>query len=159
MTVQSNIKLAVLSLLLLVFVFIPNVHALSPDEKAVENLNTGLLPPEVNNQLKSEPGLLSFIGFLFTFLGFQVEKPDLLHPRAKIQHQSTLPEIVKPKAGNVLEQIAQQIPKFLGQKDAVGIYQPTLPKEVQKGADQTKDFEDLYEQANFPPGINPIHGL
>lgn len=136
----------------------PSSLALSPDEQAVEHLNQGLLPPEVNSSIKPQPGLFDFIGKLFSLLGFTPQKPEQLHPAAKLEHQSQLPEAVRPKPTNILEEIATQIPQFLGQKGKVGIYQPNIPPEVQDKASQTKDFEKLYQQSNFPEGIAPITG-
>lgn len=124
------------------------------DEVAVENLNQGLLPPDINQDIKPQEKNIfqQIIAFLTNLLGFKPTFPEIFHPRSDIQQNIHIPPEFKPQS----DEENTLLPKFLGEE--VGIYSVTVPSQINQQSINTRGFENTFEQANFPPGIHPITG-
>lgn len=125
------------------------------DENAVCKLNQGLLPNEVVSDIKPEDKNIfeQLKDKLFGLLGFNPRFPEWLAPRGITQQQSEIPSELKPNSDP-----EKQIPDSLGSQEAVGVYDNSLPEDVNTSSKDTSDFEKSYEKANFPDGVNPVTG-
>lgn len=166
--------------LFLVFQLYPNPYTLHPihaasttspsqtrEEQAVSNFNQGTLPSEVSTAKpkEEETNLFSqalatiknpFAFFTQIFRNDPKQKETFLVESENV-HQSTFPEEVKPKpqqpgTSSWLEGLFKG---FLG--GSTGLYGADLP-EFKEPLGKVSEYEEGYEKANFPEGINPITG-
>lgn len=132
----------------------------TPEEIAVQNLNTGLAPPEIARDIQpklinplSIPGL---INSFFAFLGINIHVVDEYAARAQLQQQAEAPKELKSQQPD--SNLVQQVGENIGKKDSPGFYSVSIPDEAKEGLDKSHDFEKEYEKAYFPTGICPITG-
>ena len=123
-------------------------------ESALCKINNALLPtgiaedivkPEDSNLIKL---LLTKINELFGLLGFEIKSPATFQPRSALKYQTEIPTEIQPSGPPEV-----QLPQYLGGE--TGIYSNNMP-EINNPTDQTKKFEQSFEQVNYPSGCNPI---
>lgn len=145
--------LAILFLFPIPYTLFP-IHAqIFPDENAIENINNGTLPTEISKNIPDnsniQPSVLDQVINVFGFVIGSIQRLGIFTFRAGVQHQAEIPTELKPKSGNILDVATD----FLGKK--TGVYTINLPKEVLPDK-ILQNFENSYEKANFPEGVNPI---
>ncbi|QQG43760.1 MAG: hypothetical protein HYW45_01925 [Candidatus Daviesbacteria bacterium] len=127
---------------------------INSEEQAVYNLNQNLLAPEAvkdklpNQDLVSQ--ILSGIGNFFSELvskaGQTLNIEKFFVQSETIQQTQTPPDV--KLQGTPIEQLKS----FLrGPTGVYGTDLPTLP-----GVEKVKDYEETYQQANFPEGVKPV---
>lgn len=139
------------------------VPTMGPEEKAVYNMNQGLLPEglvQVQGPPVTETNIfqqfLRNISSLFSGLFFGVinNKPKMYSQSDNLDGSSIPGELLP--AGTVLN---DNMKDYLG--GDTGVYGVNLPTEMQQinptGA-PIGQAEKAFEKANFPEGINPITG-
>lgn len=135
--------------------------AVSSEEQAVYNLNSGLLPDELAKiERPSEPSLIEkLLGVLRSLIAglFKQgpQKPDKLYSQSETIHQVELPEELKPKSQGDQGPV-EKLKRSLGTR--TGIYGVELPDFVESLGDRVEPYEEAYEKANFPDEVRPITG-
>lgn len=130
----------------------------TPEEQAVYNIDSGQLPilvdqtpPDTSSNIFS--GIAGAIGSLFSSIGalFNPTHPDQLVNQSSKSTQVIVPDQIK-------QEIDQKNPDdrtkaYFGK--STGVYGAQLP-DIQDQKDTVGDYEQTYEQANFPDGVHPI---
>lgn len=152
-----------IKLILAVAVFFLNTNTAfaqvsSPDEAAIEKINV-LIPEKISSNPSSKCSTFGiicaatdFIGGFISRLGFSVSQLPIFSTRAEMQQQADAPEAVKSKSSNILDITAKDLGESLGP----GVYSNSLPKEVQKNDDKTRQIEQKIEDAWFYEKVDPI---
>lgn len=133
----------------------------STSEKAVDLFNNSLLVKEI----VPNPPNDSIFDVLKRFVT-NLLNPKKFYEQSELLHNSYLPKEIKSSDDNpnteskkvlgIKEDIENRFKGFLG--GSTGFYGVSLPdfsNEV-KEAQSIGEYEKLYEQAHFPPRINPV---
>lgn len=138
------------------------------EEQAISSFKQGNLPAEIQDTLKEEDR--GFLSGLFStwkkltepltnIFNKPPEQPEVMLPQSENLHQSTFPEQLKPEQekGSLipLDWLGSQFTGLLG--GSTGLYGADLPK-FETPIEKVSDYEESYEKANFPEGINPVTG-
>lgn len=127
----------------------------SSEERAVYNMNQGLLPEQLAKEQEPELNILQnlFKGIQNLFSGlflFNINNKPKMYTQSANLDKSTVPQELLPKTDNFNQNMTDYL------SGSTGTYGINLPQDIQSS--KISDSEKTYEKANFPEGINPITG-